>query len=32
MMADREVRDGGGGNRFSKRQWCRCEAAVAVWC
>ena len=32
MMADREVRDRGGGNRFSERRWRRWEAAVAAWC
>ena len=30
MMADREVRDGGSGNRFSERRWQSVlEAAVA---
>ena len=32
MMANREVRDGGDGNRFSKWRWRQWEAVVAAWC
>ena len=34
MMADREVRDGGGGDRFSEQQWesiLRAVMAIGSW-